>query len=148
MPCLAEPVLGQVVELARIEQRLARDAADVEAGAAERRPLLDAGHLHAELRGADRGDVAAGAGADHDQVVTLGHRLAPWNAAIDPQMTHDATQMKLEPWQSGLVVSICAICDDSTPRQTSSISRSGFSMHSLIRTRKLTASRPSMIRWS
>ena len=30
----------------------------------------------------------------------------------------------------------------------SSSIRSGFSMHSLTRTRKLTASRPSMMRWS
>ena len=35
--------------------------------------LLDAGDLHAELGGADRRDVAAGAGADDDEVETIGH---------------------------------------------------------------------------
>ena len=31
--------------------------------------LLDDGDLHAELRGADRADIAAGAGADDDEIV-------------------------------------------------------------------------------
>src|SRR5205814_5021256 len=53
------------------------DAADVEAGAAQRRPLLDAGDFEAELGGADGGDVAAGAGPDHDQVVALRHASPP-----------------------------------------------------------------------
>ena len=69
----AEVSLGLGVDFAGIEHRLAGDAADVEAGAAQRGPLLDAGDLHAELGRADGGDVAAGAGADHHQVVTLGH---------------------------------------------------------------------------
>ena len=76
-PVLAEPLSGQVVELARVEQRLAGDAADVQARAAEARPLLDAGHLHPELRRADRRDIAARPGADHDQVITLRPLLAP-----------------------------------------------------------------------
>src|SRR5690606_10685248 len=69
----------QLVSLAGSEQRLRRDAADVQAGSAERElafvvaPALDAGDVHAELRGADRRDVAAGAGTDHDDVVDLGH---------------------------------------------------------------------------
>src|SRR5262249_60648763 len=49
------------------------NAADVEAGAAEGLVLLDYGDLHAELRRADGADIAAGAGADHDEVV--GHEL-------------------------------------------------------------------------
>ena len=35
MPCLREPLLRQVVKLAGVEQRLAGDAADVQAGAAQ-----------------------------------------------------------------------------------------------------------------
>src|SRR5690606_28360609 len=68
----------EVVELARgIEQRLGRDATDVEAGAAERglAVLADEG-VHArggksELRGADRGHVAGRAGPDDDDVVLI-----------------------------------------------------------------------------
>jgi hypothetical protein len=75
---VAEQV-AQVPELARgVEQRLRRDAADAQAGAAERRLAVlaerrvDAGDLHAQLGGADRGVVAGGAGADHDDVEVLG----------------------------------------------------------------------------
>src|SRR5262245_20010387 len=64
------------VVLARVEERLRRDAADVEARPAERRVLLDARDPHAELRGADRGDVAAGPGADDDEVETVGHQTS------------------------------------------------------------------------
>ncbi len=65
-------------QLGRVEQRLGRDAADVEAGAAERLAALGAGGLEAKLRGADRGDVAAGAGADHQdvEIVILSHVLS------------------------------------------------------------------------
>src|SRR6185369_9957672 len=49
----AETGRGLVIELARVEQRLARNAADVEARAAERRVLLDDRDPHAELRGTD-----------------------------------------------------------------------------------------------
>ena len=42
-----------------LHPRLRRDAADAQARAAELRLLLDAGDLRAELRGADRGGVAA-----------------------------------------------------------------------------------------
>ena len=72
----------QVVELARgIEQRLGRDAADVEAGAAQRGLAvladegIDAGGLQAELRRADRRHVAGGAAADDDDVELLAHRV-------------------------------------------------------------------------
>ena len=57
-----------LVELRGLQQRLRGDAADIEAGAAERAALLDAGRLEAELRRADRGDIAAGAAADDDDV--------------------------------------------------------------------------------
>ena len=54
--------------LAGVEQRLAGNAADVEAGAAERGAFVDERDLEAELRGAKGADVAAGAGADDDEV--------------------------------------------------------------------------------
>src|SRR5690606_31772994 len=68
----------QVVVLVRgVEQRLGRNAAHAQAGAAEGRFAVlaergvDAGDLHAQLRRADRGVVAGGAGADDDNVELL-----------------------------------------------------------------------------
>ena len=47
----------------RVDQRLGRDAADVKAGAAQ--PVsLDQDRIEAELSGADRRDIAAGAAAE------------------------------------------------------------------------------------
>ena len=63
-----EPLDGEMIELTRVEHRLAGNAADVQARAPERRVFLDASHLHSELRCANRRHVTAGAGADHDQV--------------------------------------------------------------------------------
>ncbi len=54
-----------------LEQRLGRNAAPQQAGAAERLLLFDDGDLQAELRGADGRHVAAGAGADDDDVVLV-----------------------------------------------------------------------------
>ena len=51
-----------------VQQRLRRNAADVEAHAAERRVALDEHRLHAEIGGAERGGVAAGAGAEHEHL--------------------------------------------------------------------------------
>ena len=64
-----EVVARLVEQLGGMQQRLGRDAADVEAGAAKRLALLDDGHLEPELRGPDGADIAAGAGADDDEVV-------------------------------------------------------------------------------
>ena len=50
------------------EKRFARDAADVEAGAAEFFIFFDDGGLESELGGADGGDIAARTGADDDDV--------------------------------------------------------------------------------
>src|SRR5205085_5495009 len=52
----------------RMKQRLGRDAADVEASPAERLTTFGARSLETELRSADRSNVAAGAGADHQDV--------------------------------------------------------------------------------
>ncbi len=64
-----EPVGRLVEHLGGIEQRLGGNAADVQARAAERLALLDDGDLHAELRGADRADIAARAGAEDNEIV-------------------------------------------------------------------------------
>ena len=67
------PVLRDLQRVGVLEQRLGRDAAPVEAGAAEHRRALDDRGLQSELSGANRGDVAAGPGADHDDVVFVRH---------------------------------------------------------------------------
>ena len=84
MPILAKRVPGLLEQLGGVQQRLRRDAADVEAGAAEGRALLDHRDLHAELRRADRADIAAGAGADDDEIV--GHGVSfnqDWLSKLD-----------------------------------------------------------------
>ena len=63
--------LGQ--DVGDAQHGLGRDAGVVEAATADL-VLLDHGGLHAELGGADRGDVAARPGADHDAVVRSGIR--------------------------------------------------------------------------
>ena len=52
-----------------VQQRLRGNAADVEARAAERLALLDHGHLQPKLGRADGAHVAAGSGADDDEIV-------------------------------------------------------------------------------
>ena len=67
-------VVARLLEQMRgLQQRLGRDAADIEAGAAEGGALLDHRHLHAELGGADRRHIAARTGADHDEVEGFVH---------------------------------------------------------------------------
>ena len=76
-------VLHVVIDLRRAQQRLGRNAAPVEADAAEIGALDDRG-LEAELRGADRGDVAARAGADDDDVEGFGHWCLRWGLLVVP----------------------------------------------------------------
>jgi hypothetical protein len=65
---------GFLEQLGSVQQRLRRDAADIEAGAAERLPALDAGRLQPQLRRPDRGNIAARPGADHYHVkVSISH---------------------------------------------------------------------------
>ena len=66
---LAEGMAGLLEQLGGVQQGLRGDAADVEAGAAMGGALLDHRDLQPELRRADRADIAAGAGADDDEVV-------------------------------------------------------------------------------
>jgi hypothetical protein len=51
-----------------VQQRLAGDAADVQAHATERGVALDDDGLQAEVGGAEGGRVATRAGAEHEQV--------------------------------------------------------------------------------
>src|SRR5690606_2971919 len=76
---------GLLVEEARLQQRLAGDAAHAHAGAAERLLALDHAHVEAELRGADGGHVAARARADDDHVVLPARGVA---AAVASRVAH------------------------------------------------------------
>ena len=61
-------VHGVVVDLRGVKQRLGRDAAPVQAGAAHL-PALHDGGMQSQLGGAQRGGVPAGARADDDQLI-------------------------------------------------------------------------------
>src|SRR4051812_34715047 len=52
-----------------MQQCFRRDASDIETGAAKGRHLLDHRGLEPELGGTDGADIAARAGADHDEIV-------------------------------------------------------------------------------
>jgi hypothetical protein len=73
-----QPVLGHLPrlgdDLRGVQQRLGRDAADVEADPAQGRAAVDEHHAAAEVGRAERGAVAARAGAEHEH---LGVQLAP-----------------------------------------------------------------------
>ena len=71
-----------VRDLGRVQQRLGRDAAAVQARAADL-VLLDQADGEAELGGAQRGRVAAAAAAEDDEVkVLLGHPATPLRNCI------------------------------------------------------------------
>ena len=110
------------VMFGRVEKRLRGNAPDIQTGAAKAVTPVDTGHLHAKLCGPDGGDIAARAGADHDQVECgIAHRALP----------------------ACIVTLRRGRC-----RQTPRTRRRGSSIRSLTLARKDTASRPSMIRWS
>ena len=59
---------GFIVKVAGMQQRLGRDAAYVQAGAAERTALVDTGGCQAQLARANGGVVTAGTAANDDDV--------------------------------------------------------------------------------
>src|SRR6266511_3164265 len=67
------PVLRDLQRVCMLEQRLRRDASPVETGSAKDRRAFDDGGLESQLRGADRGDVAAGPRTDDGDIVLVGH---------------------------------------------------------------------------
>jgi hypothetical protein len=83
---VGELVPGLLVVLRGLQQRLRRNAADVGAGAAERRlavgaaPLVDARGFQSQLRCADRGDIAAGSAPDHYHIEGV-HPKSPGSGA-------------------------------------------------------------------
>ena len=72
---------GEDELLGGMKQGFTRDAAHVQASAAEGGAFLDQRDLEAELGGAEGADVAAGAGADDDQIEGLG-RHEDWELRV------------------------------------------------------------------
>ena len=68
-----EGVGGLLVKFGGMQQRLGGNAPDIETGAAEGRALLDERGLEAELRRANGAHIAAGSGADDNQIIMLSH---------------------------------------------------------------------------
>jgi hypothetical protein len=71
-----ELVAGFLEELRSMQQGLGRDAADIEAGATVGGPFLDHRDLHAELRGADGGNIAARPRTDYREVERISHDVS------------------------------------------------------------------------
>ena len=80
-----------------LQQRLGRDAADIEAGAAQGLTLFHAGDLHAQLRGADGAHIAAGAGANHDHIKSITHGQASSTFVFSPPCL-DRSGGAIKPW--------------------------------------------------
>ena len=120
--------MGFVIEFRRVEHRLGRDTSDVETGAAKSLAAFHAGRFQAQLRRPDCRDIAARAGADYQKIIVeiVGHILSltpSWRTCVSKT-------------------------DIGLPAYKSIKSRAGSSIASFIRTRKVTASRPSIRRWS
>ncbi len=67
---LAEGVSGFLEQFGGVQQCLRRNAADIETRAAEGGPFFDHRGFQAQLRRANGADIAAGAGADNDEIVS------------------------------------------------------------------------------
>ena len=78
---LSKVVLGLMQHVAGVQERFGGDAAHVQAGAAQGFTALNAGGFEAKLGAADRGDVAAGARADHDDIIA-GHGGLLWSEGL------------------------------------------------------------------
>lgn len=84
-----------VVEVRVVQQRLGGDAADVEAGAAQRAALLHARHLHAQLCRFDGAHVAARPATHHHQVVHVIRRGRAEHArALHPCLRSEKPQRR------------------------------------------------------
>ena len=88
-----------MVDFGAAQQRLGRDAAPVEADAAEILALHHAG-LHAQLGGPDRGDIATGTAAEDDDIeILISHLKTSCGAEESKQELGSAqTRQGPSPW--------------------------------------------------
>src|SRR5690606_26602718 len=153
------PARGGFEILGGVEHRLGRNAADVEASAAERFPAFDARGLEPELSGANGGDVSAGAGTDDEDVVVVfshksRHSLAP---PLEGEVAA-ASAADGGGYPPGPALAAGPLHHPSggpPPRERGEFSiyksisiRIGSSIASLMILSAVTASRPSIRRWS
>ncbi len=92
---VGEFVRRHLVVVRRLQQRLRRDAADVETGAAQLAALFHHGRLEAQLRGADRRYVTAGSAANDDDIICFAHGryLLFLGADAESNVQHDALRV-------------------------------------------------------
>ena len=90
----SETVTGLLEHFGGVQQRLGGNAADVEAGAAQRLALLDDRRLQAELRRLDGADITARSRSDHDDIIA--HGSFPLNSGrLDLPAAQDAPRRGL-----------------------------------------------------
>ena len=77
---------GFVDHRRRMQQRLRRNAADVEADAAERGIAFDQHRIQAQIGGAERGGIAAGTGAEHDDAGIRCRPCGRWRPRLAAQV--------------------------------------------------------------
>src|SRR4030088_765628 len=104
-----------------MQQRLRRDAADIEAGAAEGLVLLDDRGFQAQLRRADRAHIAARAGADHDDIIGSHDERTPHHSPCPASTSLSVSSQKT--WMAGTYASEATpfferLCPATTARIT------------------------------
>ncbi len=70
---IGEILVGFFIKLGRVQHRLGRNAAHIQAGAAQRLARLDTGRLQTQLACADGAVIAAGAAADNHHIILICH---------------------------------------------------------------------------
>src|SRR4051812_11975919 len=84
---------GFRVFMTRLEQRFARYAAHAQTRSAERFLFFHAAHAHAQLRGANRGHIAARSTANDDEIQRFRHDHAS-NKSRSGASTHSLMRTK------------------------------------------------------
>src|SRR6185312_1580553 len=116
-----EGMAGFLEQFRRVQQRLRGNATDVEASAAESFLFLDHRGFETELRRTDGTDIAAGAGADDDEIVGR-HKLANRNLRRHLcQTTRPQTERESAPADRSWARTLRLLCQDNTLRGNCSV---------------------------
>ena len=109
-------------DLGRVEQRLGRDTAAVEAGAADL-AVLDHRGLEPALGGMERGDIAAGTRADDKQLIIRHNRWYPFLRQRRTNPMRGAAQTVISPERAELPQDARRILSDMTQTNASDAPR-------------------------